>query len=1323
MSSNVVTFRPEIECDNESFALGCVVDNIFVTHFFSGDRNQVYSSRTVFVCHRKKILVQFKTLNETVLAEENSVRWTEDKYELSLNLAQVESIDIDGHRLVIKSTSPALLYRIEDIDNVGQSCDDNNGNDSNKVQNKEQDQTEVESASKAEDLPLDDTVESDFSYEEFMKRLNIQMLDSGIDEFLDFSELCAYTPEDIGSGNSQDIDLSDRFIGLRLRTSKILNSGNEEVFSKTNCLRIALKDASCLKDIVSSIRLVKPSIVIQDKSYKTINAKSDLNDNPIPKDLPFAVKYSLQAITNLSYQLMDTLDILGQTYQELVELIRQLTLIDEIAVEKALNDLRQKIENNCNIKPMKDIEESFNRYKGQPNKKWTNKSVVMVRRCVLTPTRLLLLPALPLQESRFLRTADPEFVIRVLIKDEDMQMLSYTAGKTSLPGDHEIVQEIEDYLDQVIVERLKKGINIGGRTYELVGASTSQLRDHGLVMYARDLKGRTVQDIHKQIGKLEALRNPAKFIARIGQSMSQSMGFVEIDMKNVEMIEDIKGGSHPDTGKPYLFSDGVGKISPQMAEELCNALRIKSVSTFQIRLAGFKGIVVVDPNLEDKKIQLRPESMKKFESDSNELDVLKVSEPRTCYLNRPLVVILNYLGIRNDVFLELLYVRHKQLMTAFNCNCKAIAIMKAYSSIDFNFNGLLKAGIEVLNEPFFVQMIQSIITKASTDLKNKARIQIPYDSARVMYGVMDETGTLEYGQVFVQYSHSDGTKRVLTGEIVVTKYPCMHPGDVRKLMAVDVPALHHIFDSIVFPAKGERPHPDEMAGSDLDGDEYSVIWYKPLIFEEENSRPMDFPCGTPEDIGRSVNDEDLLQFYRRFILGNQVGLVASSHLAWADMHGLVCHKCKILAHKYAVALDYAKTGINAKLRNEDKPKRYPDFMMKETEKPTYRSEKALGHLFRKNCYFHQMIDTFWPQDLKFEINAKLIVPNADKYLTEAKVMFEVYKETVKDLMNRFGIENESALMSVTFSKTNKCLSTRNDSIDTYELITNIVKHFMNDFLKQFEDGVDESERPIKASAWYRVSHEMNGQHSDTYYGFGWIAAKYLIQLLTKDGHEDHVCVEDMQMSSKSNVMIDKKSPVAIFNGIVIKYLENNTDLQIDNAFRKRMEDKVNGIVEECQSGDSKLSVTSLMTVFSRMSDVQDLTTDYEVGITSLMALIKCRRLGINPGLSFLMKSPAPATQSIGDSVSILAITEEVADIFAEEQKKVNNGEDSSLISAIKNWTGVKEIRLKYGFKGHESFVCGVGQPTALRKLNYLISFKGIYRKIRDKTTTPETTDV
>jgi RNA-dependent RNA polymerase len=63
----------------------------------------------------------------------------------------------------------------------------------------------------------------------------------------------------------------------------------------------------------------------------------------------------------------------------------------------------------------------------------------------------------------------------------------------------------------------------------------------------------------------------------------------------------------------YCFTDGVGKISLSKAKEICDKYfdTKKYASTFQIRFAGFKGVLSAWPDLKSDQIQFRP-SMNKF---------------------------------------------------------------------------------------------------------------------------------------------------------------------------------------------------------------------------------------------------------------------------------------------------------------------------------------------------------------------------------------------------------------------------------------------------------------------------------------------------------------------------------------------------------------------------------------------------------------------------------------------------------------------------------------------------------------------------------------
>ena len=102
--------------------------------------------------------------------------------------------------------------------------------------------------------------------------------------------------------------------------------------------------------------------------------------------------------------------------------------------------------------------------------------------------------------------------------------------------------------------------------------------------------------------------------------------------------------------------------------------------------------------------------------------------------------------------------------------------------------------------------------------EQKCRILIP--KSRLLFGICDPYGRLRPGECFVRITQEDdGMPRTLTGiEVLVTRNPCLHPGDLRKIKAVDCPELAHLTDCIVFPTKGPRPAADTMSGGDLDGD-------------------------------------------------------------------------------------------------------------------------------------------------------------------------------------------------------------------------------------------------------------------------------------------------------------------------------------------------------------------------------------------------------------------------------------------------------------------------------------------------------------------------
>ena len=314
-------------------------------------------------------------------------------------------------------------------------------------------------------------------------------------------------------------------------------------------------------------------------------------------------------------------------------------------------------------------------------------------------------------------------------------------------------------------------------------------------------------------------------------------------------------------------------------------------------------------------------------------------------LNREVINLLEYRGI-SSVRLLVCQLRNIQwLVASLTSTESAITVLREKSLRVLPWTDIGRYPL-VFKEPLFRQLIHRIIVNNLDQLVQRAHIRVP--QARYMFGVVDEYGVLNEGEVFVQITDEDRTRTVLEKRVAVTKNPCHHPGDLRVLQAVDHPALRHLYDVVVFPQRGNRPHSSEISGSDLDGDEYTVIWDPELVPTSENPDPYNYDSGPPPTpLDRCVIQEDRLNVILDICEQDNLGRLSNIHLVLADKFGMESDEAVLLAGGLSQELDSVKSGQHPYTTEElgdiisQAGNDRPDFMQA-NDKPKYISDKVLG---------------------------------------------------------------------------------------------------------------------------------------------------------------------------------------------------------------------------------------------------------------------------------------------------------------------------------------------------------------------------------------------
>ena len=178
---------------------------------------------------------------------------------------------------------------------------------------------------------------------------------------------------------------------------------------------------------------------------------------------------------------------------------------------------------------------------------------------------------------------------------------------------------------------------------------------------------------------------------------------------------------------------------------------------------------------------------------------------------------------------------------------------------------------------------------------------------------MDESGFLQEGEIYCCYTHNDEAPNLLTGSVVITRSPALHPGDVQCVMAVNVPAgnpLQALHNVVVFSSHGQRDLPSQLSGGDLDGDLYNVI-YDNTLYPKLKHEPADYATAEPLNIGRPVERSDMTDFFIQFMENDNLGLIATLHQILADQSpmGTFDPSCIKVAGMHSTAVDFSKTGI------------------------------------------------------------------------------------------------------------------------------------------------------------------------------------------------------------------------------------------------------------------------------------------------------------------------------------------------------------------------------------------------------------------------------
>lgn len=285
-----------------------------------------------------------------------------------------------------------------------------------------------------------------------------------------------------------------------------------------------------------------------------ITVKRTKPKDPVVPNMDFDCVYLLTAIFKRNFTVVLQAKDIDQTLKSLCDL-------EPASLERALASVLLSLDSGMILNYWRTLRCQYKFYKAHKDEVDFRNSIVPencceVRKVTVTPTRWLLWPKEVMYGNRVLRNFNSEYALRLSFRDDDQDRLKSNSDKGVLESCTEVLKN--------------KGLHVGSRKYEFLAWSNSQIRDHGVWMYAKDTQGKTSADIRQWMGDFSYIRNVPKYMARMGQCFTQTEDTigVPLDPLLVPTEPDVEGGWDRANNKPYCFSDGVGRISTELATKV-----------------------------------------------------------------------------------------------------------------------------------------------------------------------------------------------------------------------------------------------------------------------------------------------------------------------------------------------------------------------------------------------------------------------------------------------------------------------------------------------------------------------------------------------------------------------------------------------------------------------------------------------------------------------------------------------------------------------------------------------------------------------------------